>query len=153
MSEYPPACPVCNGDCASANPPVIFCPMRNDPDKADQSDEEAMNREEMLKLLAEWERLETAFHDNLPNQGETGDPAHGKALCQFLYDHSEEIRSALRAAPALYEALVEIEALCHQETRQKLLAICHRALAKARGTKNERENRSDSRENHEGEVT
>lgn len=23
-------CPVCQGDCGSANPPVIFCPMRSD---------------------------------------------------------------------------------------------------------------------------
>jgi len=25
------ACPVCNGDCGSANPPVMFCPMRDMP--------------------------------------------------------------------------------------------------------------------------
>ena len=31
---------------------------------------------------------------------------------------------------ALVDALMEIEALCHQETRQKLLAICQRAIAK-----------------------
>lgn len=51
----------------------------------------------LLELLDEWERLEGAFHDNLPSQGEAGDPSHGKALCQFLYDNAETFRAALRA--------------------------------------------------------
>lgn len=50
------------------------------------------------EMLTEWKRLEDAFHDNLPNQGECGDPAHGKALCQFLYDNSETIRAAMSTA-------------------------------------------------------
>jgi hypothetical protein len=64
------------------------------------------------ELLAEWKRLEDAFHDSLPNQGEPGDPGHGKALCQFLYDNSETLRTALSSTPSdtgdeLREALTE----------------------------------------------
>lgn len=52
---------------------------------------------EVEKLLSEWQRLEDAFHDALPQgQGETGDGGvAGRALCQFLYDNSERLRSAL----------------------------------------------------------
>ena len=55
----------------------------------------------ICERLREWERLETAFHDSLPNQGECGDPAHGKALCQFLYDNSAEFRTLIETQAAL----------------------------------------------------
>lgn len=29
ISEIGPVCEICGGDCASANPPMIFCPMRD----------------------------------------------------------------------------------------------------------------------------
>ena len=31
LRAYPSVCPVCNGDCSSANPPVNFCPMKDHP--------------------------------------------------------------------------------------------------------------------------
>jgi hypothetical protein len=55
---------------------------------------QAMTNDE---LIAEWKRLEDAFHDSLPDQGDPGDPAAGKALCQFLYDNSPHIRAALQS--------------------------------------------------------
>lgn len=68
------------------------------------------------RLVAEWKRLEDVFHDNLPSQGECGDPSHGKALCQFLYDNSETLRAAL-----LVSNRREVERL-----EQRLLAFVDR---------------------------
>ena len=59
------------------------------------------------ELLREWQRLEDAFHDALPNQGECGDPAPGKALCQFLYDNSEVIRNRIPSLNAQLERMRE----------------------------------------------
>jgi hypothetical protein len=74
------------------------------------------------EMIAEWKRLEKAFHDNLPNQGECGDPSHGKALCQFLYDNSETIREALMRSSA--PAVMGMEEMVERAAR---------ALAKADG--------------------
>ena len=75
------------------------------------------------ELIAEWKRLEDAFHDSLPDQGDPGDPAAGKALCQFLYDNSPHIRAALqsraddveREAAFLCARLREFESVCDQD--------------------------------------
>lgn len=50
-------------------------------------------------LADQIERGLEEFHDSLPDQGETGDPTKGKALCQLFYDHSEIIIAALRPTP------------------------------------------------------
>jgi hypothetical protein len=73
------------------------------------------------KMLETWLRLETAFHDNLPNQGEPGDTAYGKALCQFLYDNSETIRSRILA---LSERIDVLEAE-NAALREKRRALAH----------------------------
>ncbi len=61
---------------------------------------------EIEAMVAEWTRLEAAFHDALPSaQGEPGDRGvAGRALCQWLYDNSGVLREALARtaqAPAI----------------------------------------------------
>jgi hypothetical protein len=60
--------------------------------------------ERLKGLLPEWERLENAFHDAVPDQGDPGDGGvAGRALCQFLYDHSETIRATIEHLPSAGE--------------------------------------------------
>lgn len=91
------------------------------------------------RLVAEWKRLEDAFHDNLPDQGECGDPSHGKALCQFLYDNSETLRAALLVsdrsgvnAGASSVPFSEIEAMLAAQNADLISGLKHLRSALAR---------------------
>ncbi len=56
----------------------------------------AASRPDVVELVAEWKRLEDAFHDAVPDQGDPGDGGvAGRALCQFIYDNSDALRAAL----------------------------------------------------------
>lgn len=54
------------------------------------------NQSSVVERLAEWKRLEDAFHDAMPDQGDQGDGgAAGRAMCQFLYDNAESFRDTI----------------------------------------------------------
>ena len=64
-----------------------------------------------MTLSDELERLIEAFHNAMPQgQGENGDGgAAGKALCQFVYDRSDDIAAALRQPDQRHPSVIACE--------------------------------------------
>lgn len=98
------ACNVCGGDCAGANPPVIFCPLQQGeahPDDIAVDKFAVAMKAKLAKARAKgmggWddkEDLECHLSNLLRSHVEKGDPRDVANFCCFLWNRGESIQPA-----------------------------------------------------------